>query len=109
MPGGVTRVDVDRASGTCSIGWTSDETVPSSAMKLSRGAGLLYGYAKVADPAGRDLWYWSAIDWRTGATQYRVLAGVGPQWNNNWGVISIGPDGTAYVGTISGLVRVADP
>jgi hypothetical protein len=37
-----------------------------------------------------------------------VLAGVGPQWNNNWGVISIGPDGTAYVGTISGLVRVAD-
>jgi hypothetical protein len=77
-------------------------------MKLSRGAGLLHGYAKVADDAGRDLWYWTAIDWRTGELAHRVLAGVGPQWNNNWGVISIGPDGTAYVGTISGLVRVAD-
>ena len=108
VPGGVTRIDIDRADGTCHVAWTSPERVPSSAMKLSRGAGLLYGYSKVPDDFGRDLWYWTAIDVRTGATVYSVLAGTGPLANNNWGVISIGPDGAGYLGTINGLLRVRD-
>lgn len=108
VPGGVAGVGIDRAAGTCEVQWASAERVPSSAMKLSRGAGLLYGYAKEPDAFGRDIWYWTAIDWRTGATVYRVLAGIGPQWNNNWGVISIGPDGSGYMGTMSGLLRVRD-
>jgi hypothetical protein len=108
VPGGVWKVEIDEAAGTCRVAWRSTERVPSSAMKLSRGAGLLYGYAKPPDAAGRDAWYWTGLDWRTGTTAYRVLAGVGPQWNNNWGVVSIGPDGSGYLGTMSGLLRVRD-
>jgi hypothetical protein len=111
-PGGVTRIDIDRSTGSCTVAWTNPIAIPSSTMKLSRGAGLLYGYAKKFDASGRDVWYWTAIDWRTGATVYQVLAGAThelvDQYNNNWGVISIGPDGSAYMGVISGLLKISD-
>ena len=36
------------------------------------------------------------------------LTGTGIQWNNHYAAIYLGPDGTAYVATLAGLVRVAD-
>jgi len=55
VPGGVTRIDIDRGAGTCGVAWTNPTPIPSSTMKLSSGAGLLYGYSKQADSAGRDV------------------------------------------------------
>lgn len=112
VPGGVTRVNIDRGTATCSVAWTNPTPIPSSTMKLSSGAGLLYGYSKKADSAGRDVWYWTAIDWRSGATVYQALAGVTQGLtspiNSNWGVISIGPDGTAYMGILDGMLKIKD-
>ncbi len=111
-PGGVTKIEIDRGSDTCNVAWTNPTPIPSSTMKLSRGAGLIYGYSKRGDSAGRDVWYWTAIDWRTGATVYQVLAGatqgLTSGLNSNWGVVSIGPDGTAYMGILDGLLKIQD-
>jgi hypothetical protein len=39
---------------------------------------------------------------------YRVLTGTGVRYDNNWAAITLGPDGTAYVGVLNGLIRVSD-
>ena len=38
----------------------------------------------------------------------QVLAGEGLGFNNNYAPVSLGPDGSAYVGVLGGLVRLAD-
>lgn len=37
-----------------------------------------------------------------------VTAGTGVQWNNHYAAIYLGPDGTAYIATLAGLVRLRD-
>ena len=106
---GIARVDVDAASGTCSLVWTAPERAPSVVAKVSLGSGLLYTYTK--DPASStfaDPWYLTAISVRTGTTVFKVLGGTGLGYNNNYAPVSIGPDGTAYVGVLGGLVRFHD-
>lgn len=102
---GITRVDVS-ATG-CRTLWTSTEIAPTSVPKVSLTSGLLYVYGK---PAGNpaDPWYFTAIDVRSGTTVWRRLTGTGPAWNNHYAAIYLGPDRTAYVATLVGLVRVAD-
>src|SRR3954467_3883166 len=56
-----------------------------------------------------DPWYLTALDWRTGETVYRALAGRGPLYNNNYAPVTIGPDGTAYVGVLQGIVALRGP
>jgi hypothetical protein len=57
---------------------------------------------------GRDAWYFTALDYDTGATVYRRLAGTSFSYNNNYVPVTLGPDGTAYVGVIGGLVALRD-
>jgi hypothetical protein len=72
--------------------------------KLSLGNGLVYTYTKPPSGAGEDPWYFTALDFRTGQTVYRRLAGGGQAYNNNYAPVTVGPDGTAYVGVLGGLV-----
>ncbi len=102
---GIARVDIRRDG--CSVRWTSRETAPTSVPKASLANGLLYAYTKPAgDPA--DPWYFTAIDVDDGRTVWRRLTGKGPHWNNHYAAIYLGPDGTAYVATVAGVVRLAD-
>jgi hypothetical protein len=101
---GLTRVDVSK-SGTCSTVWTSDERAPSVVPKLSLANGLVYTYTKPSREDNADAWYLTALDFRTGRTVYRRLAGTGFGFNNNYAPVSIGPDGTAYVGVLGGIVE----
>lgn len=103
---GLARVMVD-ADG-CHVGWVSNETAPTSVAKASLGNGLLYAYTKPARTDLLDAWYFTAIDIRTGRTVWSRLTGTGIQWNNHYAAIYLGPDGTAYVATVAGLVRLAD-
>ena len=57
---------------------------------------------------GTDPWYFTAVDWRTGQVIYKRLAGTGLGFNNNWAPVTLGPDGTAYVGALGGLVLLRD-
>jgi hypothetical protein len=104
---GVARVDLDD-DGTCHVAWTNPITAPTSVPKVSLGNGLLYVYTKAASTPLDDSWYFTAIDVRTGATQWKQRTGNGTQWNNHYASVYLAPDGTAYMPTLAGLVRFAD-
>ena len=105
---GIERIAVDAAAGTCRSVWRSSERAPTVVPKLSLLNGLIYVYTKEPRSDGEDLWYLTALDFRTGETIWRILAGEGLGYNNNYAPITLGPDGTAYVGVLGGLVRIAD-
>jgi hypothetical protein len=102
---GIARVDI--ADGACSVAWTSQEIAPTSVPKASLANGLVYVYTKPAALL-EDAWYLTAIDLRTGRTAFSKLAGTGPEFNNHYAAIYLGRDGSAYIATLSGMVRVHD-
>jgi hypothetical protein len=76
--------------------------------KLALSAGLVYTYTKDARSDGQDAWYLTALDFRTGDTVFKRLGGEGLGFNNNYAPITLGPDGTAYLGVLGGVVRWRD-
>jgi hypothetical protein len=102
---GLARVNLGRRRG-CHVAWTSGEAAPSVVPKLSLGAGLVYTYTKGID--SHDPWYLTALDFRSGRTVFKARAGSGLGYNNNYAPVTLGPDGTAYVGTLGGLVALRD-
>jgi hypothetical protein len=105
---GFERVDVNSSGGGCRTVWRNQESAPSVVPKLSLATGLVYAYTKPALATGTDAWYFTAIDFRTGQTIYKRLAGTGLGFNNNWAPVTLAPDGTAYVGALGGLVLLRD-
>ena len=105
---GVERVDVDPASETCTSVWYSAERSPTTVPKASLANGLIYLYTKPPRADGVDAWYFTAIDYRTGATRFNRLTGTGYLYNNHYAPVSLGPDGSAYIGSLGGLIRIAD-
>ena len=103
---GLERVELD-AGGGCHSAWRSAERAPSVVPKLSARNGIVYTYTK---PPGTsvDSWYLTALDFGTGRTLYKRLGGEGLGYNNNYAPVTLGPDGTAYVGTLGGLVALRD-
>jgi hypothetical protein len=104
---GIERVDLGR-DGRCRSVWRSQEIAPSVVPKLSLETGLVYTYTKPPREDQTDAWYFTALDFCTGRTVYRQLAGTGLGYNNNFAPVTLGADGSAYVGVIGGLVRLAD-
>ena len=119
---GLTRIDVVKkkakkkrgkgrkrkrpAKFRCRTAWTSNERAPSVVPKLSLANGLVYTYTHSPRPDGIDAWYLTTLDFRTGRTVYRRLAGTGFAFNNNYAPVTLGPDGTAYVGVLGGVVAL---
>ena len=106
---GVARIDVRPDESGCDVVWESQEISQTTVPKLSTETGLVYLYTKMPDaPAGADAYYFTAIDFATGRTVYRILTGTGVRYDNNWAAISLAPNGTAFVGVLNGLIRVRD-
>jgi hypothetical protein len=105
---GIERVDVNKSGHGCHRAWHSNEIAPSVVPKLSLETGLVYTYTKPRRSDGKDPWYFTALDFCSGRTDYRRLAGEGLGYNNNYAPVTLGPDGTAYVGALGGLIRLAD-
>jgi len=103
---GLQRVDV--RNGRCRTVWRSGEVAPSVVPKVSLRAGLVYTYTKPADQNGDDNWYFTALNFHTGRTRFKRLAGAGLGFNNNYAPVTIGPDRTAYVGVLGGLTLFRD-
>ena len=104
---GFARVDLNRTGTGCRLVWTNwSERAPTVVSKLSIVDGLIYTYTK--DPGNSDPWYWTAIDFRTGRTVYKQLAGTGAGYNNNYSGIAISRLGTEYVGTLGGIISLRD-
>ncbi len=105
--GGVAKVTL-HADGTCGVDWTNPIVSPTPVPKVSLANGLLYLYAKPKSNPLDDSWYFSAVDIRTGKTQWMQRTGNGIQWNNHYASIYVGPDGAAYMPTLAGLIRFKD-
>ncbi len=103
---GIARVDLDGDS--CRVAWTSDEVAPTSVPKASLDNGLAYFYTKRPNRWGVAAWYLTALDVRTGTTVWSVRTGLGLFLNNHYAAITLAPDGSAYVATLGGMVRVRD-
>jgi hypothetical protein len=103
---GLQRIDVRK--GKCQTKWRSNEIAPSVVPKASLRAGLVYTYTKPANTGLGDPWYFTALDFDTGKTTFKRLAGEGLGFNNNYAPVIIGPDGTAYVGVLGGLTVVRE-
>jgi hypothetical protein len=102
---GYARVDVARDGSGCKVVWTNtDVRTPTVLAKLSDKTGLIYAYEQSAP----NVWFWVAIDAHTGRTVWRKYAGSGLAFNNNYAGVALGPDGTAYLGVIGGVVRLRD-
>src|SRR5437588_6111047 len=105
---GIWRVDIDADGRGCHVVWRSNERSPTVVPKLSLENGLVYAYTKDPTSDGSDPWYLTAIDFDTGRTVNKRLAGNGLGYNNNYAPISVGPDGSAYVGALGGLIELRD-
>jgi hypothetical protein len=105
---GFARVDVKRSGEGCKLRWTNkDVRAPTVVPKLSTKTGLIYAYARPDDPSAQG-YDWTAIDWRNGKTVWSQYAGSGLSFNNNYAGLAIGPNGTAYLGVIGGIVALRD-
>jgi hypothetical protein len=107
---GFARVDVKRGGRGCRKVWeTKVERGSSVVPKLSTRTGLIYTYTRdpIAVPASQP-YYWTAISATTGATAFKVYAGNGLPFNNNYAGLALGPDGTAYLATTGGMLALRD-
>jgi outer membrane protein assembly factor BamB len=118
---GLVRIDVDYAKGRCHVAWRNDTArVPTVVSKVSLASGLLYGYTHptvaeipwarepLPDLLAPEAWFFTAFDARTGKQVWSRYTGSGLGYNNNYAPVTLGRDGVAYVGTVGGLVRIAD-
>ena len=105
---GFARVDLNKKGDGCKLKWTNtDARAPTVVPKLSTKTGLIYAYTRPPDPLAQG-YYWTAIDWHTGATVWSRYAGSGLLFNNNYAGLAIGPTGTAYLGVVGGLISLRD-
>ena len=107
---GLARVDILADGSGCETVWENLAiTSPSAVPKVSEANGLIYLYTRdESNPADLHAWYFTAVNVHTGTLVYKLLTGTGWLFNNHYGSISIGPDGTAYVGIMGGLVKISD-
>ena len=107
---GVARVDLARQpddSYQCSQVWASAEH-NLGVFKLSLANGLVYLYFR-DDSLFPSRWYLTALDFWSGETVYKALAGAGVGYNNWAGALFLHPDGgIAYSTTLFGLVMLRD-
>jgi hypothetical protein len=105
---GFARVDMNKKLDKCKLVWTNhDARAPTVVPKLSTKTGLIYTYTRPPDESAQG-YYWTAIDYATGKTQWMQYAGSGLGFNNNYAGIALGPDGSAYLGVTSGIVKLSD-
>lgn len=105
---GIARVDVDE-DGNCHTVWTNETiSIPSLITKMSVANGMIYTYTKPRGPATTDPWYFTAVDFESGAVVYSRLAGTGVLYNNHYAGAYLGPNGVLYVGVLGGVVAMRD-
>lgn len=102
---GFVRVDLNRNGRGCHRVWLNSKLVaPTVVTKVALANGLVYTYT--TDKNGH--WYWTALSFRTGKLVYKVYAGSGLGYNNNYSGISISRSGTEYLGTLGGIIALRD-
>jgi len=112
---GMDRIDIAANGSGCRIVWRNNQVrTPSAVTKGDAANGLIYTYEKVRDPdqPGAGVWYWAALDYRTGKVVWMRVAGHGGLYNNHYAGISLeqppGGKPTLYLGGVGGIVALRD-
>lgn len=103
---GIARVDL--VDGECPVTWTSDAVSPSGGVTLSRPGGVVYAVTKRPSLTGVSAWYLTALDARTGRRTFGVRTGTGMVAGNDGSEVVLDGHGSAWFGTLTGLVRIHD-
>jgi hypothetical protein len=103
---GFARVDVDPNGKGCSVGWVNDEVASVVSGHLSTRTGLYYTLSRKWD-GDVEVYYWTALDWRTGEVAWEKLAGTGTLYDGWYPGVGIAND-TLYVGEYGGVVTLKD-
>jgi outer membrane protein assembly factor BamB len=102
---GLARVDVD--GDGCVLAWETDAiAIPSLVSKGVAADNAILTYTKDASLLGTDAWWFTAVDAASGDLLWRRLAGIGSMLNNHYAAGYVGPEGSVYIGTISGVVAL---
>jgi hypothetical protein len=109
--GGLVRIDaVPDGTGAyeCAEVWRSPEKSSQMLPKLSLSNGLLYIYTYEQRTDGVYDFHLTTVEFETGETAFSIPTGSGRDFANFGQPLVLGPDGAAYLGTMDGLLRVAD-
>ena len=106
---GAERIDIDPNGRGCMKVWTNTEMATTTSPRLSTKTGLIYTVAREYDDQN-DLYvyYWVALDFRTGKTVWKKMAGTGEQFDSFYPGIVIGRNGALYGGVYGGLITIRD-
>lgn len=114
MAGGFTRIDVREDRSGCDVIWERPDLVHNTVPQLSTQTGLIYTYTQDQSFTSRNAYYFEAIDFQSGQTVWRKLAGVenggflDTSYYNATLTLSLGPDGSLYQGIFGGLLKLED-
>jgi hypothetical protein len=106
---GIARVDIDEKGKHCRLVWENIEVAaPQVGPKMSSQTGLAYYFARKFDETGLDVYYWTAVDFRTGEIVWEQQIGTGRQFDSYVPGPMIGPNGALYVGVNGGFISMQD-
>jgi hypothetical protein len=105
---GYARVDV-RANGRgLRTVWVNEDVASTVSMRLSTRNGLIYTVARKIDANGLDVYYWTALSFRTGKVVWEKMAGTGILFDSYYPGLAISPRGVLYLGVGGGLIALKD-
>ena len=105
---GMERIDIDPNGKGCRTVWLNSDVATTVSPRLSTRTGLIYTLARQIDENGLDVYYWTALDFRTGETVWQKLAGTGEEYDSFYPNIGFGPNGALYSGAYAGLLTIKD-
>jgi outer membrane protein assembly factor BamB len=113
---GFERIDINPNGKGCTKVWSSPHVASTISGKLSTRTGLIYIYARKMDtskvdvehPYGLDVYYLTALDFRTGEVVWEKQVGTGFTFDHYYTALLVGPDETVYFGLHGGIVSVRD-
>jgi hypothetical protein len=106
---GAERIDINPDGKGCTKVWTNTTLATTVSPRMSTKTGLIYTVAREYDDQN-DLYvyYWAALDFRTGETVWKKLAGTGDRFDSFYPALVIGPNGALYSGVYGGLIMMKD-
>jgi hypothetical protein len=111
---GFERIDIEPNGKSCRKIWTNTEVATTVSPRLSTKTGLIYTIARkldegtLIDEKPLDVYYWTAIDFRTGETVWQKRAGTGSEFDSFYPALGIGPNGALYSGGYGRFMSVRD-
>jgi hypothetical protein len=107
---GAERIDIDPNGKGCTKVWYNRELATTTSPRLSTRTGLIYTIAREKDPETEGLYayYWVALDFRTGQTVWKKLAGTGNRYDTFYPALAIGPNKALYTGVYGGIISIRD-